>query len=131
MALLSIMIMMSGLADKVLKIYNLNCSIWGILLCFGCYHVESYPEADNMQNITFSQLRTHAAELKEALKRGEVVELTNHKEIVATIVPAVKKKGEKERQQALEAFFELGEGMELEAELERIKSGRKGRADAV
>lgn len=84
-----------------------------------------------MQAITFSHLRTHASELKEALKRGEEVELTSHGQVIAVIKPCVKATDKAERNKALQAFFELGEDISLEAELARIKTGRKGRRDAV
>ncbi|QIB65502.1 type II toxin-antitoxin system Phd/YefM family antitoxin [Kineobactrum salinum] len=84
-----------------------------------------------MQAITFSHLRTHARELKEALKRGEEVELTSHGQVIGIIKPSNRKTDKNERAQALKAFFQLGEDISLDAELERIKSGRKGRSHAV
>ncbi len=84
-----------------------------------------------MQTITFSQLRTCAAELKSALKRGEHVNLTSHGEVIATIEPLLKAPGNEEKKAALEAFFQLGEEVSLDDALARIQVGRKGRVDAV
>ena len=84
-----------------------------------------------MRAITFSHLRTHASELKEALKRGEEVELTSHGQIIGVIKPRAKTTNKKERAEVLQAFFQLGEDISLEAELERIRAGRKGRDLAI
>lgn len=86
-----------------------------------------------MQAITFSHLRTHSSELKEALKRGEEVELTSHGQVIGIIKPYSKatETNKQERSEALQAFFQLGEDTSLEAELERIKTGRKGRNCAL
>ncbi len=84
-----------------------------------------------MQAITFSHLRTHASELKEALKRGEEVELTSHGQVIGIIKPSAKTTNKKERAEVLQAFFQLGEDISLEAGLERIKAGRKGRDLAI
>lgn len=86
-----------------------------------------------MQAITFSHLRTHSSELKEALKRGEEVELTSHGQVIGIIKPYAKTTETKsqERSDALQAFFKMGEDTSLEAEFERIKAGRKGRDFAL
>jgi antitoxin (DNA-binding transcriptional repressor) of toxin-antitoxin stability system len=84
-----------------------------------------------MQAITFSHLRTHSSELKEALKRGEEVELTSHGQIIGIIKPCAKTTDKQGRTAALQAFFQLGEETSLDAELERIKIGRKGRSRAL
>lgn len=86
-----------------------------------------------MQAITFSRLRTHSSELKEALKRGEEIQLTSHGQIIGIIKPYSKPTEAKkqERSVALQAFFQLGDETSVEAELERIKTGRKGRGGAV
>lgn len=85
-----------------------------------------------MQAITFSHLRTHSSELKEALKRGEEIQLTSHGQIIGIIKPYSKTNEAKkqERSAALQAFFQLGDDTSVEAELERIKTGRKGRDSA-
>jgi antitoxin (DNA-binding transcriptional repressor) of toxin-antitoxin stability system len=84
-----------------------------------------------MNTVTFSHLRTHASELKEALKRGEEVELTSHGQVIGIIKPCAKTTDKKERAAALQAFFQLGEDASLDAELERVKHGRKGRNCAI
>lgn len=85
-----------------------------------------------MQAITFSHLRTHSSELKEALKRGEEIQLTSHGQIIGIIKPYSKptKTKKQERAAALQAFFQLGDETSVEAELERVKKGRKGRDSA-
>lgn len=62
-----------------------------------------------MQSITLSHLRTHANELKEALKRGEEIELTSHGQIIGIIKPYASKSEASDRDNALNAFFEAGE----------------------
>lgn len=84
-----------------------------------------------MQTITFSNLRTQSSELKEALKRGEEVELTSHGQVIGIIKPCGPNAGKQERSAALQAFFQLGEDTSLESELERVKMGRKGRSLAL
>jgi antitoxin (DNA-binding transcriptional repressor) of toxin-antitoxin stability system len=85
----------------------------------------------SMQAITLSHLRTHANELKEALKRGEEVELTSHGQVIGIIKPYAAKTDESDRERALHAFFEAGAATDLEQELERIRQGRQGRGHAV
>lgn len=84
-----------------------------------------------MQTITFSELRTHAAQLKEALKRGETVELASHGQVIASIHPVKDVAVSSDhRKIALEAFMDVFKDDESDKKLAQIREGRKGRAHA-
>lgn len=77
--------------------------------------------------ITVSQLQNQHSLLVDALKRGEVVELTYHGKILGVIQPKLHKT--KEQLDAMDAFFGMHADLaveDVEEELRRVRRGRRG-----
>ncbi len=80
--------------------------------------------------ITVSQLQKQHSLLVDALKRGEVVELTYHGKVLGVIQPKAADVGSEVG--AMEAFFGMHADMgllDVEEELRTVRKGRRARND--
>lgn len=82
--------------------------------------------------ITVSQLQKQHSLLVDALKRGEVVELTYHGKVLGVIQPKTAGNDTETEASAMDAFFGMhaNQGLDgIEDDLRNIRKGRRTRND--
>ena len=76
--------------------------------------------------LSLTNLRSGTHELRRAIERGEVVELTFHGKVIGQVNPAGMKNNELD-ERVLNAYFNRREGDDPYAAIEQLKQARKGR----
>lgn len=85
-------------------------------------------------NITASQLQTQHSALIEALKRGEVVNLSYHGTLLGVITPVSAKSNKENELQAMNEFFGMHSDLSsenVEDELRTIREERRKDLDDI
>ncbi|MCY4155058.1 MAG: hypothetical protein OXD47_07125 [Gammaproteobacteria bacterium] len=76
--------------------------------------------------LSLTNLRSGTHELRQAIERGEVVELTFHGKVIGHVNPAGMK-NDKLDQRVVNAYFNRRQGDDPYAAIEQLKQARKGR----
>ena len=76
--------------------------------------------------LSLTNLRTGTHELRQAIERGEVVELTFHGKVIGHVNPVGMKHKELD-ERVLNAYFNRRQGDDPYAAIEQLKHARKGR----
>ncbi|TXK95204.1 hypothetical protein BMR02_13035 [Methylococcaceae bacterium HT1] len=77
--------------------------------------------------ITSTQLQTNQKVLIDALKRGELVEITDHGQTLDIAQPAKKVKNSAKQLAAMDDFFGMHKNMAIDSVEEELRSARQGR----
>lgn len=76
--------------------------------------------------LSLTSLRSATHELRQAIERGEVVELTFHGKVIGQVNP-VEKKNRTLDERVVNAYFNRREGDDPYVAMEQLKQARKGR----
>ena len=76
--------------------------------------------------LSLTNLRSATHELRQAIERGEVVELTFHGKVIGQVSPAEMKNHTLD-ERVVDAYFNRREGDDPYIAIEQLKQGRKGR----
>ncbi len=76
--------------------------------------------------LSLTNMRSGTHELRQALERGEVVELTFHGKVIGLVNPAATKNNTFD-ERVVKAYFNRREGDDPYAAIEQLKQARKGR----
>ena len=77
--------------------------------------------------ITITQLQTDQRVLIDALKRGELVEITDHGQTLGIAQPTKKVTNSAKQLTAMDAFFGMHKNMAIDSVEEELRSVRQGR----
>lgn len=77
--------------------------------------------------VTTAQLQTDQSLLIDALKRGELVEITDHGETLGIAKPAKKAFNSTEQLEAMDAFFGIHKDLTVDSVEEELRLVRQGR----